>query len=124
LNRAGRLPGIPFHEEPMTEIITEDALNRLEAASYLCNGETTGYFEHELVPKLASFPEAELWALSGFFMSRSMLDEASFVADYARVVRTLDDDAQPPDPTEFMRKREEEREAYRRWAKEQPPVPV
>jgi hypothetical protein len=85
--------------------LTDDELNNLEAAAYLCDGEPFSFFEQNVLPKLATHSVGELWAMSGKFLNREMLDIARFIAAYARVAEHAEiHDKSRPDPRLFLRR--------------------
>ena len=86
--------------------LTDNELDNLEAAAYLCDGEPFRYFEQNALPRLATLSVGELWALSGKFLDREMLEIARFIAAYARATGLAEGvDGNPrPDPRLFLRR--------------------
>lgn len=83
--------------------LTDDELDALQTAAYLCDGEPFDYFERNVLRKLAAHSEGELWALAGMFLDRMMPETARFIAAYASAVRHADIDNQPrPEPCRFL----------------------
>lgn len=106
--------------------LTNDELNYIETAAYLCDGSDGRPFFEKVVPSLSSLSEGELWALAGKFLDRCMLDPARFIAAYARAVGTLaiaeaqargqhcadTVDGPRPDPGQFLDEWEADEAAY------------
>lgn len=91
--------------------LTSNELDNLEAAAYLCDGEPFSYFEQNVLPKLATQSVGALWAMSGKFLNREMLETAGFIAAYARCAEEAEGiDGEPrPDPLLILRRFDAER---------------
>jgi hypothetical protein len=68
--------------------MTNEDLDGLEIAAYLCDGENVDYFAETVLPKLSSLAEGDLLALAGKFLDRKMFDTGGFIAVYARAAGT------------------------------------
>jgi hypothetical protein len=66
--------------------LTNDELDGPEIAAYLCDGQSVDYFVENVLPKLSSTAEGELWVLAGRFLNRGMVNTARFIAAYAAQV--------------------------------------
>jgi hypothetical protein len=70
--------------------LTIDELGSLTLKAYLCDGESSEYFEEDVVPTLADLSQGELWAFAGILLTKLLpVEAAKFVAEYAlRVSRS------------------------------------
>ena len=82
----------------LTVVMEVDGLDLLDLIAWQHDGEGENYFVANLLPALARYCEAELWALAGFFLSYEMTIQARFIARYAGIVHSLDPGDPRPDP--------------------------